>query len=98
MKQQSSQAISDLLLDFLRENKLEQPFLERKIVEVWPTVLGATVASYTGQMDIKNGVLYVHILSAPLRQELFQCRYQLVKKLNEAVGATNVLKDIRLLG
>jgi len=98
MQQQQAHALSDLLVEFLRENNLEQPYLEGKIVEAWPTVLGPTVARYTGDLNVREGVLYVHIKSAPLRQELFNCRFQLVEKLNEAIGATSVLKDIRLLG
>lgn len=97
MRRQDSQSITDLLADFLRENNLEQPYLERRIVEAWPSVLGPTVARYTGKMDIREGVLFVHVKSAPLRQELFQCRFQLVDRLNAAIGATNILKDIRLL-
>ena len=98
MQQQQAQTISDLLVDFLRENGLEQQFLEGKIVEAWPVVLGPTVVRYTGDISIRDGVLFVHIKSAPLRQELFNCRFQLVEKLNQAIGATSVLRDIRLLG
>lgn len=97
MRRQETQTITDLLVDFLRENNMEQPYLEGKILEAWPSVLGPTVARYTGEMQIRDGVLYVHVKSAPLRQELFQCRYQLVERLNAAVGASDVLKDIRLL-
>lgn len=89
-------------MDFLRENNLEQQFLEGKIIEAWPTVLGPTVSRYTGEMNIRDGVLFVHIKSAPLRQELFNCRFQLVERLNTAIGvapgANSVLRDIRLLG
>lgn len=98
MQQQQALPIADLLVDFLRENNLEQQFLEGKILEAWPTVLGPMVSRYTGEMNIREGVLFVHIKSAPLRQELFNCRYQLVERLNAAIGATSVLKDIRLLG
>jgi hypothetical protein len=38
----------------------------------------------------------VHIRSAALRSQLFDIRFDLLRKLNEAAGA-KVLKDIRLL-
>ena len=72
--------------------------MERRIIAAWPEVLGPTVARYTGEIGIENGVLYVHIQSAPLRQELFNCRFQLVQKLQQAVGCDGVIQDIRLLG
>ena len=71
--------------------------MERRVVELWPSVLGAQVAKMTGAMEVKNGTLYVHIRSAVLRSELFAIRYQLMQKLNDAVGG-KVLTDIRLLG
>jgi len=43
-------------------------------------------------------VLYVHVRSSALRQELFNCRFQLVDKLQKAVGANGIIRDIRLLG
>ncbi len=97
MQKQETQTITDLIYDFLRENNLEQGYYEQQILSCWDAVLGPTIARYTGKKEIKNGVLFVHIKSAPLRQELFQCRYQLVEKLNTSVGATNVIRDIRLL-
>ena len=89
--------IGELLADFIHGSELEQPLLERKIVALLPMVLGATVAQMTGEVEVKNGVLYVHVYSATLRSQLFDIRHDLVRKLNEAAGA-NVLKDIRLLG
>jgi hypothetical protein len=51
----------------------------------------------TGDIEVKNGTLYVHIRSAALKSQLFDIRHDLVNKLNDAAGA-KVLKDIRLLG
>lgn len=98
MRQSSAKSIGSVIAEILRENGLEGPLMERRIIAAWPEVLGPTVARYTGEMNIQNGVLFVHIQSAPLRQELFNCRFQLVKKLQEAVGCDGVIKDIRLLG
>ena len=86
------------MAEMFRETGLEKPLMERRIVAAWPEVLGQTVARYTGDINIRDGVLYVHIKSAPLRQELFNCRFKLVDKLQKAVGCDGVIKDIRLLG
>ncbi|MBR3648304.1 MAG: DUF721 domain-containing protein [Paludibacteraceae bacterium] len=98
MQRSNIQSIGEVIAQMLRENGMERPLMEKRIVEAWPEVLGPTVARYTGDISIQNGVLYVHIQSAPLRQELFNCRFQLVEKLQKAVGADGVIKDIRLLG
>lgn len=92
-----ARAIGELLADFIHGSALEQPLLERKIVALWSTVLGNTLAHMTTDVEVKNGVLYVRVHSAALRTQLFDIRFDLVRKLNDAVGA-KVLKDIRLLG
>ncbi len=91
-----ARSIGELLADFIHGSELEQPLLERKVLALLPEVLGATVVHYLGESEVKNGVLFVHIRSAALRSQLFDIRYDLLRKLNEAAGA-KVLKDIRLL-
>ena len=93
----TARSIGELLADFIHGSELEQPLLERKVVELWPQVLGPVVAQMTGDIEVKNGTLYVHIRSAALKSQLFDIRHDLVNKLNDAAGA-KVLKDIRLLG
>lgn len=97
MERHRARPIGDLLAEFIHGSALETPLLERRVVELWPQVLGPTVAQLTGQMEVKNGVLMVHIRSAALRSQLFEVRHDIVRKLNDAAQA-NVLKDIRLLG
>ena len=97
MEYHKAQSIGDLLAEFIRGSELEKPLLERKVIALWPELFGPTVAQMTIDISVKDGVLYVHIRSAALRSQLFECRFDLVKKFNNAAGA-KVIKDIRLLG
>ena len=92
-----ARSIVELLAEYIHGSELEQPLLERKVVALWPEVLGPTIAQMTGDNQVKNGVLLVQIRSAALKSQLFDIRFDLVRKLNAAAGA-DVLKDIRLLG
>jgi predicted nucleic acid-binding Zn ribbon protein len=92
-----AESIGTLLAEYFRGTEAETTLLERKIPALWGKVLGQVVSQFTGDMEVKNGVLYVHIHSAALRQQLFEQRHTIVKKLNEACNA-KVLTDIRLLG
>ncbi len=89
--------ISEALVDFLRESGLEQSVMDVQIEEVWPRVMGETVKKLTRSIEVREGVLYVHVNSAALKTQLFENRFELIRKLNEAVGAP-ALKDCRILG
>ena len=89
--------ITDAIVDYLRESGLEQSVLEVQMEEVWPRVMGETVAKLTRSVDVKDGMLIVHVNSAALKAQLFENRFELVRKLNEAVGAP-VIRDCRILG
>ena len=90
-------SIGEVLVDFLRENGLEQPILEQQVIDMWPQVMGRIVTEMTRSVEVKDGVLIVRVQSAALKAQLFENRFELVRKLNEAVGAT-ALRDCRILG
>ena len=89
--------ISDALVEYLRESGLEQSVLDVQVEEAWPRVRGETVTNLTRSIKVQNGMLIVHINSAALKAQLFENRFELVRKLNEAVGA-EAIKDCRILG
>jgi predicted nucleic acid-binding Zn ribbon protein len=93
MKRNDAKPIGELLKVYLRQQSLESPLNEQRIISSWKEVLGETIDSYTSSLYIKNQVLYVHLTSAPLRQELMMARALLVRNLNSHVGAT-VITDI----
>lgn len=97
MKRKDAQSLDSVLAEWIRENDLEKPLLEHRVVEHWNEVLGPIVARFSKDIEIKDGMLRVRITNAALRQELFEQRFRLIQKLNDAVGGEAV-KDIRLLG
>lgn len=97
MQRHTAHSIGDLLTDYLRESGLEKQLLERQVVDKWSDVMGPSVARLTRSVELKNGVLMVRISSAALKAQLFECRREVVSKLNESVGA-QIVTDVRLLG
>ncbi len=86
--------IHDLLKKFLREQGLETPLLQKRCIDAWETVAGKTVTRYTTEKFIRNQTLFVKITNPALRQDLSMMRSQLVKRLNQEVGAM-VVTEIR---
>ncbi len=94
MKRNNAEQIGVLIRNYLRQEALESPLNERRLIASWEEVLGPAIASYTRELYIKNQVLYVHLTSAALRQELLMGRERLVYNLNRHVGAqviTNII-------
>ena len=86
--------IKDLVMQNLRENGLETPLLQKRLVDAWPEVAGPSVARFTREVSIYNQVLYVKLSSPVLRTELSMRRQSYIDKLNHIVGA-RIITDIR---
>lgn len=87
--------IGDLLNLYLRSEGLETPLNEYRIIASWGKVMGDTINGYTGNLYIRNSVLYVEIKSSVLRYELAYKRKTIVELLNKFVGA-RVINDVIL--
>lgn len=95
MFRQQVKSLTDILQQLLRQEGLETPLQQKRLIDSWEKVTGTTVALYTGEKFIKNQTLYVKITNPALRQDLSMMRSQLVKRLNEEVGAL-VITEVRI--
>ena len=87
MRRTNSEPIGDLLRQFLRQQGLESPLNEYRLIQGWTHVMGPIVARYTRNLVIRNQTLYVQLSSPVLRQELMMQRRELVERLNAYAGA-----------
>ena len=63
MRRNKTESIGDLVRQYLRQEGLETPLNEVRMVEAWAEVMGQAVARYTGDVFVKNQVLYVRLKS-----------------------------------
>lgn len=94
MRRGETKSIAELVRAMCREEGLETPLNEYRLINAWGEVLGEAVNSYTKELRIYNQVLYVTLTSSVVRHELFMNRKSLVRKLNEHVKAcviTNIV-------
>jgi len=87
MKKTNAEQLGGVIMQFLRENGLETPLYEHRLINAWETVVGTAVAGYTRELKIYNQVLFVTVSSAALRSELMMRRTELVSRLNAQAGA-----------
>ncbi len=93
MKRTNTEPIGDLLRQYLRQQGLESPLNEYRLIQGWSHVMGPIVARYTRDLSIRNQTLYVQLSSPAVKQELMMQRRELVERLNAYVGA-QVVCDI----
>ena len=88
------QSVKDLILQAMREQGLETPLNQKRLVEAWPEVAGPVIARYTLNTYIYNQTLFVRLSNPALRSDLSMMRQELVKKLNDYVGG-QIITDVR---
>jgi predicted nucleic acid-binding Zn ribbon protein len=88
------QQVKDLILQAMREQGLETPLNQKRLVDAWPEVAGPLIASYTLNTYIYNQTLYVRLSSPALRADLSMRRQELTARLNAVVGE-QVITDVR---
>lgn len=93
MKRSNTELLGDVIRRYLRLEGLETPLNEYRLVDAWKDVVGPAVTRYTTNLYIRNQVLYVHLASSVVRQELMMAREMLIRNLNAQVGS-QVIVDI----
>ena len=94
MRRNNAEQIGEMILKFFRQNGLESPLNEYRLVQAWKEVVGPAITKSTSNLYIKNQILYVHLTSTVLRQELMMGRDILVRNLIEKVGAQVIVNII----
>jgi predicted nucleic acid-binding Zn ribbon protein len=87
MRKKNSEHIGEVLQQFLNENGiLKQKIAEHRVIRTWNTLWGKAIASYTSNLYLRDGILYVHLNSSVLRSELLLAKELLINRLNQYAG------------
>jgi len=95
MRRSKTLKIDEVIASYLKESKLDVKLKEVQLCNSWEKVIGKTVARATTDIYIRNKVLYVHVRSSVIRNELVMVRDGLIKALNREVGA-QIIDDMIL--
>ena len=75
-------AVGNIVNDVLDARGWRGKVLEQMAVEIWPEVVGETIARHTMALKFKNGVLFVRARSPQWTQELHFQEARIVARLN----------------
>lgn len=89
----NEQSMKDAIGNFLKGSQLSGKLAEQRLIDCWGKLMGQMILKHTKSIAVSNKKLFLHLDSAPLRQELFYGRQKLITMLNEEVGET-VINEI----
>ncbi|MCS6991820.1 MAG: DUF721 domain-containing protein [Chitinophagales bacterium] len=79
----------------IRQLGLEEKIYERQLRSQWASLFGPAFAKYTETISLRNKKLYLRVNSAPLRQEIWFNRSQLIARIHEAI-APGIVEEVVL--
>ncbi len=86
MRQKKFEPISNVLSNYLKALGIDKKINETRLIGAWESVVGKMIAKSTTQIDIRNGVLEVHIRSSVIKNELLLLKEGLILELNKSAG------------
>jgi predicted nucleic acid-binding Zn ribbon protein len=95
MRRSKTISLAEALNDYIKEMNLGAKLSELGVLGSWDEIVGKAISSRTTKIYIKDNILYVHLNSSVVRNELLMLRQALKEKLNEKAGS-EVIKDIVL--
>ncbi len=95
-RENDSFSIKELMDSYIQKGNLKKGFQKIHIEEAWDKLMGAGVKSYTDEVKLQNGTLFVRLSSSVLREELNYGKEKIIKMLNEEME-DEVIKRLMLV-
>ena len=95
MKRSEFQSLGSAIHDYLKKEKIDGKLAEIEAVNMWESIIGKQISRATTSIFIKDGVLYIHLSSSIVRNELFMMRNEIIQAINMRIGR-RVVKAIIL--
>jgi len=95
MRRSKTISIAEAVNDYIKEMHLDVKLNEVSVINSWEETVGRAISTRTTKIYIKDHVLYVHLSSSVVRNELLMLREELKEKLNQKAGS-EVIKEIVL--
>jgi len=93
MRRSKTISLAEAVNDYIREMNLGGKLSEVAAINSWEEIVGKAISSRTTKIFIRDHILYVHLNSSVVRNELLMLREAIREKLNGKAGS-EVIKDI----
>ena len=79
-------SLKEVIKELFKTYHIDSKVYEVQIKEIWEKAMGKTIARYTTDLKLKDGILTIYLNSAPLRQDLGYNRDSILTRINEEFG------------
>ena len=86
VKKGNEYTIAEAIREMMETYRLDGKLKEMNVLNSWEKLMGPLISKYTKKLQIENKVLYVHLDSAALRQELSYSKTRIIEMLNQEAG------------
>jgi hypothetical protein len=93
MRRSKTITLAEAVKDYIDVMKIGGKLNEAGVINSWEETVGKVISSRTSKIYMKDNILYVHLNSSVVRNELLMLRQSLIEKLNQKAGYV-VVKDI----
>ncbi|MEY4204504.1 MAG: hypothetical protein RL013_2208 [Bacteroidota bacterium] len=92
-KKSNETTLAEAMQMMLSEFRLGTELHERRIQSIWHAQMGKTISTYTSGIAVRKNILYLSIISAPLKQELSYSKDKIKMLINRELGE-EYLEDV----
>lgn len=96
MSKDSTQSFKDAFGKFLKEEHLDHKYKEKQLVESWERIMGRPIAARTSKMFFKDGIFFVELTSASLKDEMNRSKEIAKARIQEHMGEL-IFNEIRFI-
>ena len=86
MRRNKTMSLSEALKEYRSAMNIENRLKEVSLLNSWEDIAGRAIAKRTSKVYIKDGKLYIHLISPVVREELSMVKEELRDRLNEDAG------------
>ena len=95
MKKNNLNSINKIIKKIVSNPKLSIRLEELDAIEIWYNLIGDNLKKYILDSRVSEGVLYVKVKSATVKNELFYRKEMLIDKINSELKK-QLIKDINI--
>jgi len=93
MRGDNNKKLGDIVRKLMANPKLSKRLDKLDALDAWEDIIGSSLIKYIADQKIYNGVLYVKLKSAIVRNELSYRKSEFIEEINKKTGK-NLISDI----